>query len=401
VTRDPLLLYPAVLCLLATARALAADAGLVLINDNGLGNPNNVGLSRLESYAGHLYVGTWNPSEGGVVYRSQNLRDWVQLNTPGFGNKNNFTIQYIIPFRNRLYVSCWNRKDGGALFRAKVDLPADEIEWETVTTDGLGDRGNQAITHMHVYKEHLYGGCFNPKTGPELWRSATGDPGSWQQVNQDGWGYASNSDSTMMLEHDGMLYVGTESVRGFNLVGCQLWRTDGDLFAPFDQWQQVNRNGFGDPRNHNIYGLGILHGKIYAATWNWTQGLEVWRATPAANVPFVDWEKVSRNGFGNPNTITSTRMIVLDDTIFISTLGRFVLNGSWFSPKSRLKSVDGSVFVKSTDGTTWTHVTAPGFMEFPMLGIMWMGVHQGKIYLAGQAVHRAGQLWEYTPHSAE
>jgi hypothetical protein len=379
---------------------ITADPGLKLIEDTGFGNPNNVGMGRLESIGGYLYVGTWNPRQGGILYRSRDLRHWSQINQPGFGNKNSFTIQYIIPFRDQLYVSCWNFKNGGALYRANVDVADGDITWQTITTNGMGDRGNQAFTHMHVYKGHLYGGCFNLLTGPEVWRSATGDPDSWEQVNQDSWGDPRNSDATMTFEHGGYLYMGTESARAYNRIGCQLLRTDGKLSPPYDQWEQVNPDGFGNPKNHNIYGLGMLRGKMYAATWNWTQGVEVWRATPEGELPFKDWEKVSENGFGNPDTITTTRMLVLDETIYIASLGKFTLQGSWFSPDAKLKSSNGAAFVKSSDGETWTQITKPGFMEFPMIGIMWMCIHEGKIYLAGHAVHRPCQLWEYDPRPA-
>jgi flagellin len=391
---------------LCVAGPLIAMAGepttgrLTMLDNQGFGDPSNVGVTRMRACGDHLYLGTWNVKRGGRLYRSADGRAWQPLSEPGFGNPNNFTVQFIVPFAGRMYASTWNNKDGGAIYRANVEVddPA-KIAWETITADGMGDKNNRAFTHLCAFRDHLYAGCFNLATGPEIWRSPSGDPRSWTQVNQDGFGQPANSDATMMVVHGGYLYVGTESARALNRIGCQLVRTEGALAPPYDTWQQVNTDGFGDPRNHNICGLGVLNGRIYAGTWNWTRGLEVWRATLGDAVPFADWEKVASGGFGDRRNIMTATLLVADGALYVGTIGTFNLRGDFFSPTVKVNSAAGGVLMRTTDGRSWHRIDAPGFMTFPQIGIEWLEAFRGKIYIGSQALDHPGQLWIYDPQA--
>jgi len=231
-----------------------------------------------------------------------------------------------------------------------------------------------------------------------VWRSETGEPGAWTMISPKGWNTEGNTDSTVMLVYDGYLYVGTESARSKKKIGPQLWRTDGNLAAPYDQWEQVNANGFGNPSNHNICGLSELNGQIYAGTWNETEGLEVWRTTPSETVPFPDWEQVNRNGFGNKDYSHTSSMVELDGVLFLSG---FNWEG-WLSAEEmaeifRPGTSAKSVLAKTTDGLTWDIITRKGFMEMPMAGIMWLEIFQGKVFVGGHARNGPLQLWVYEP----
>jgi flagellin len=387
-----------VFCSAACRAAEPATGRLTLVDDTGLGEPTNVGITRMRAHGDYLYLGTWNAAKGGRLYRSADGRSFQPISDFGWGNPNSFTVQFIVPFQGRLYVSVWNNRDGAALYRANVE-PDDptKISWETITADGLGDKQNRAFTHLCVFHDHLYAGTFNLATGPEIWRSPSGDPGSWTQVNRDGFGSKANSDATMMLVHDGYLYVGTESARALNRVGCQLLRTDGRLAPPFDSWQQVNGDGFGDPRNHNICGLAMLDGRLYAGTWNWTRGLEIWRAAPGPTAPFADWEKVADGGFGDRRNIMTTSLIAADGALYLGTIGAFTIQGDFFSPDVKVKSAAGGRLMTTRDGKTWRPIEAPGFLKFPQLGIEWLEAFRGRIYVGSQALDHPCQLWVYEP----
>lgn len=396
---------PSIMLLIA-ALALSCGVGawaeegwrLRMIDDKGFDDPWNVGVGRLAPFGDYLYLGTWNAKNGNKMYRSKDGETWQWISTGGLGSVNNFSIVSIAWFKGKLYVGTWNDADGAAMFRGQADAedPADVV-WEEITDDGFGNPRNKGFTHMRVFKDHIYTGCFNLREGPEVWRSATGDPGDWNMVIPKGFGAKSNSDATMMVIHDGYLYIGTESARAFNKVGCQLWRTDGNLAPPYDQWEQVNADGFGNPRNHNICGLGMLGGKMYAGTWNWTQGLEVWRATPSKTVPFSDWEKVNENGFGEQKNNTTACIAVLGDTLFLGGIGAFVPEGNLLSAEAKVKSAHGGILVKTTDGTTWEEVDQPGFMESPMIGVQWIAPFHGSLYIGGQSLGHPMELWVYEP----
>jgi len=218
------ILFAFVLALLLCSRVLAEEKRqLRLISSDGFDDPMNTAVGATKIHEQYLYLGTWNVANGCKMYRTKDVKEFELISTGGFGNVNNFDIISLEWFKGKLYVGTWNMKDALAVYRANADAPnAADIVWEPITADGFGDIGNKAATFMCIFKDCLYVGCFNPLSGPEVWRSATGDPGSWTQVNQDGWGFRSNSDATRMLVHDGYLYVGTESARELNdpKVGC-------------------------------------------------------------------------------------------------------------------------------------------------------------------------------------
>jgi len=374
---------------------------LRLIDKSGFDDPLNTGIVKIKAHEDYIYLGTWNVANGGKVYRSGNGENWELTGSGGLGSANNFCVLSFEWFNGKLYVGTWNMRDALQVFRANADADnAADIVWEAVTTDGFGDAGNKAATCMSAFNGHLYVGCFNPTTGPEVWRSASGNPGTFTQVNQDGWGFSSNSDATRMLVHDGYLYAGTESAREAMApkIGCQLWRTDGNLSPPYDQWEQVNRGGFGDPANHNICGFGVFKNKIYAGTWNNTQGLEVWRATPSEKLPFPDWEQVNENGFGNPENIWTIDILVLDDTLYLTAGGKFTLEGgmaTFWLPGARIAYAHAGTLVKTTDGTTWERIEAPGFLEPSAIGATGPEAFRGRIFVGEFHVDEPLRLWLY------
>jgi hypothetical protein len=371
---------------------------LRLLDDRGIDDGNNVGVGRVVAHGDRLYLGTWNNESGAKMYRSYDGETWELMgNGPFTGNKNDFVVVSIAGYRGYLYVGTWNETDGAAMFRTRPGIEnAAEIRWQEITTDGFGNPHNTGFTHMREFDGHLYAGCFNYEEGSEVWRSPSGDAGAWEMVIPKSWATEGNTDSTVMLVHDGYLYIGTESARSKRQVGPQLWRTDGNLSPPYDQWQQVNTNGFGNPSNHNICGLGELNGQIYAGTWNENEGLEIWRATPSATVPFVDWDQVNRNGFGNPHYSHTTAMARLGDELFISG---FKWEG-WLTDEEVAENIVSgtpadSVFAKTGDGLTWEIITRKGFMEQPMAGVMWIEAFKGKIFVGGHARNGPMQLWVY------
>lgn len=374
-----------------------ADDGwrLRLIDDVGFDDVHNVGVVRMASRGDSLYLGTWNSVSGTKVYRLKG-EVWERINEGGFGDRLNFTTLTLIWFKDWLYVGSWRNK-GAQLYRGKADAPsAEDVKWEPVTTDGFGKKGLTGFTHCAIFKDMLYLGCLNEVTGPEIWRSATGNPGDWAQVNPDGWGRPHLSDSTCLLVHDGYLYIGTESDRNPS-VGTVLFRTDGNLEPPYDTWQTLCQPAFGGKGNVNICGLAVLDGKIYAGTWNHETGLDVWRATITDTAPFTDWELAAEPGFGRKTLIDTTTMTVFNDAIFLGAIGHFTYKGFLLGGNVKITSSAGGALMRSTDGRTWQEIDAPGFIEHPIIGVQWVTPHQGKLYVGAQALDCPQQLWVYEP----
>ncbi len=377
------------------------DWRLRLIDDKGIDDPNNAGVGRLLAHGDYFYLGAWNVHSGAIIYRSRDGENWERISEPGFnGNQNTFTVAGFTWYGDYLYAGTWNQFDGAGMFRAKADAanPKD-IVWEAISTDGFGNTRNTGFTNMREFNGYLYAGCFNFVEGSELFRSQTGDPGTWTMVIPKAWNSKVNTDSTMMIAHDDYLYVGTESARDTQWTeGCQLFRTDGNLAPPYDQWEQVNANGFGNGHNHNICGLATLDGKLYAGTWNLTQGLEVWRATPAKNAPFADWEKVVDGGFGHKGNVYTCCMVELNGTLFLGAIGDFQTTPAlYYLRNAKLNRAHGGLLLKSDDGKNWERIGGDDFLQFPMIGVQWLATFKDKLYIAGQSIDSTMQLWVYEP----
>jgi len=391
---------PTVLTLFLAITAYSDDDWhLRQLNNDGLGDKDNVGVGRLATHVDWLFLCAWNTQTGLKVYRSKDAEAWERISPDGFnGNVHNFTVAGFVWIGDYLYAGTWNQNDGAAMFRANADAPsASDVTWETIVEGGFSNPRNWGFTHIREFKDHIYVGCFNFLEGSEVWRSSTGDPGTWTMVCPKAWGSKVNTDSTTMLVHDGFLYLGTETARDAQYAeGTALWRTDGALAPPYDQWRQVNTNGFGNGRNHNICGLAEFSGKIYAATWNQTQGFEVWRATPGPELPFPDWERVVTGALGDPASVYATCMVAMDDAIFVSSIGAFETAPALYTlPNAKTKTAYGGRLIKSRDGKQWENIDAPGFMDPPHLGIQWLCPFKGKLYIGSQAIDHTMELWVY------
>ena len=136
---------------------------------------------------------------------------------------------------------------------------------------------NQGFRSMAVYRSpldgvaYLYAGTMADHS-PTLWRSATGDPGSWELVFTFPEDAAKVGSVRGMVVHDGLLYFST-TPKGDVLPGGlgTIWATDGAGITP------VVTDGFGNPHNRGVGKLASYDGCLYAGTYNSHQGFEVWK----------------------------------------------------------------------------------------------------------------------------
>jgi hypothetical protein len=148
---------------------------------------------------------------------------------------------------------------------------------------------NEGFRSMALYRAradgrtYLYAGTMAAHS-PAIWRSATGDPGTWQRVFvfPDDPATRIGSIRGMAAHDDGLLYVSV-TASGDVLPGGvgQIWATDGTAFTP------VVTDGFGNPHNGGIATLASFAGCLYAGTYNPETGYEVWklRCTDALDAP--------------------------------------------------------------------------------------------------------------------
>lgn len=344
----------------------------------------------VEEYKGDLYVvagdAQWfhwgEPSEmPGQVFRSPDGKNWQPASEPGFGlgavddmcGTNTYDTAWdMTVFNDKLYVlpfeSCYNRP--GVIQRS-----SDGATWEVVaTTEEFGlaweDMGTMYYGQFHkfgVMNGWLYVGIdtYDLETAfttALVFRSPTGDPGTWEKVvTLPGWGGAGSfhffrgalylaSDSVYyspdwtpapdqiwrtldgvnweMVVGDGFGNPGTDSLGGFadykgylyvgtgmpGSTGGQIWRTRDGL-----AWEPVVMDGFGNPLDEKVDGLVVYLGDLYAYTVNYTEGGSVFRTSDA-----LTWTRVNEPGWGNPTHLAShleSDQVVFKDDLYMGVVG--------------------------------------------------------------------------------
>lgn len=256
---------------------------------NGFGDPNNGGIDHLLVFNGQLYAGTWNWNEttnsslGGQVWRSATGTEWTRVVNNGFGDVNNGEIVRFADFGGHIYAATWSyaTERGAEIWRSAT---GDAGSWSRVVANGFGDSKNEAIISMAVFDGHLYAGASNSVTGGQIWRSADGV--SWSLVNSAGFGFSSNWVISALAAFDGHLYASTRD-------GGQVWRCQA---CDGSDWQRMVNAGFGNPASNRASALEVAGGALFFVVGNYATGLEVWR-TPNG----IDWQQVGFAGLGDSN----------------------------------------------------------------------------------------------------
>ncbi|PIS42630.1 MAG: hypothetical protein COT24_02420 [Candidatus Kerfeldbacteria bacterium CG08_land_8_20_14_0_20_40_16] len=206
------------------------------VNDNGFGDVNNITTPTFIvvdiSGTQYIYAGTENtPAGGGLLYRCSESSgcdsgdDWPSvLSQPGFGDSSNISLKSGEVFNSALYVGTYNESTGGELWRCDISSDCNEDgDFSQVNDDGFGDSNNQSVQALKTYYgNYLYAGTAKKDTGgvgAELWRctlaSACDGTGDWSQIGTDGFGDKyNNAINVFHLFRDYMFMGGTDTTYG-------------------------------------------------------------------------------------------------------------------------------------------------------------------------------------------
>ena len=155
-----------------------------------------------------------------------------------------------------------------------------EMSWERVLDyreiEAGPDYTSTGFRKMTQYRSksdganRLYASTFGQV--PAVWRSTTGDPGTWEEF------YAildSPGSIRSMAEHNGLLYlaVANDATPGGGVLTepGRILATDGETVWP------IMEDGFGNPDNGAIMSLISYNGYLYAGTANNKTGFEIWK----------------------------------------------------------------------------------------------------------------------------
>jgi hypothetical protein len=265
-------------------------------NQPGFGSLD-YGVSVLETFqpAGlpvYLYAGAWGQTDT-KMWRTADGRTWEVAGTEWISPT---TAMYDAQvFEGQLYVGVGSPSQ---LWRTA------SASWQAVDLVGFGDAHNLWLDALAVHAGALYAAVLNDATGTEIWRSASGNPGTWVQVNADGFGGPGTGTwggDVVMDTFQGYLYVGLSR----DGVG-ELWRTpDGTT------WAAVFTDGLGNPNNGRL-GMAEFNGELYISLRNVWQGGEVWRSGDG-----LSWEPVFTGGLGEVANGRPYGLLVADGALYV------------------------------------------------------------------------------------
>ena len=282
------------------------------VNINGFGDRTNGNIHALASFGGQLYAGTYNSSTGAQLWRMSANGTWTQPISAGFGITRNIGFNHLVTFNNQLYIGVRNDADGASIYRS-----SDGTTWEPVVTGGFDSAQNTGVYRFEEFNGKLYAGTssWTPGRGGEIWRSPSGDAGTWERVVAGGFDNPKNYIMRSSAVHNGYLYFGTQNVDTSSYMtttgGIIIRSNTGDSGS----WVKVTPDGLGDINNYAVSGLTSFGGYLYASTsrWDWS-GVQVWRCQ---NCDGSDWEKVVDNGFDNPNNWGISALQVFNGELYL------------------------------------------------------------------------------------
>ncbi len=245
---------------------------------------------------------------------------------------------------------------------------------------------NEGFRSMGIYRAkingrtYLYAGTMAARN-PSVWRSVTGDPGSWEKVFTFPYEPESQIGSIRgMIPHDdGLLYMSTTRSGDILPGGVgQIWATDGLTFT------RVITDGFGNPNNTGISSLASFNGCLYAGTYNPT-GYEVWKLRCLSD-PEAPPQPIIRGGTGYRQSEAVMSMRPFEGHLYVGTgipLG--------FNPVTR-HGPRGCDVIRINPDDSWEVVVGParsqplsgyraGFGWYLNVYCWYMQEHEGRLYL--------------------
>jgi hypothetical protein len=338
-------------------------------NESGFGEAANSNIGALGVLNGTMVAGTWNEN-GAQVWRTTDGKTWQDF-TPSW-TISNTEVYYAKPFRSYLYLGVGNLS-GGEIWRT------DGTNWEQVASSGLGDANNLGFFSAAVFKDELYtaSGNLPPSIGGsgnglEVWKSASGASGTWQQVNTDGFGRGATwLESTLEVFHD-KLYVGLSRVVDNTGATAELWQTEDGL-----HWTAVFTDSLGNPNNTYISAMAVHKGWFYIGFRNVQSGGQLWRSENG-----TDWEVVFDDGLGNPKNGRLYGLLPYGDQLILVFSNYETGVQVWQSP----------------DGLSWSPINEAGWgnPDFKIADYFDNAavVFQNSLYIGASNPNSGGVIWQ-------
>jgi tripartite motif-containing protein 71 len=339
-------------------------------NVDGFGIPDNQWVSALEVFGGSLYAGVMNPWSGTSVYRSSDGSSWQQVTALNFGTSDLITgVIDMIVYNGYLYAGTgtWGNHVGAQLWRTQ-----DGTHWLPVDTTSFGFTDGEVVGPFGISSAggttYLYVAVKCLASGARIYRSTSGDPGTWSPVVTGGLDAPSNNVIDSIIEWNGGLYASVEN----NTLGGRVWYSTNGI-----DWIQLGPAGLGDLNNIHIGAMTVFNGHIYAPTGNIVTGAQIYRLDNGNT-----WTPVMQNGFGSVNNNKIEGLSVHNGKLFASTNNQ----------------IDGMSLMVSDDGISWKPLIPSGFGTVNNTKSLWNTAvkdFNGTFYIGTENDYNGGQIWRY------
>ena len=309
-------------------------------------------------FKGNLYFKFWGAETGDQVWGTKDGKNWWLAWEANDIQEGYEGIYRLSVFKNQLYtvVNDWNEELPGLMMRTP-----DGKHWEVVALFPFDDIGIWASGGFTSFQGWLYLGACGFITEEDtvcgLWRSISGDAGTWENVVLfPGW-----NEIASFATFKGALYVGSLFVLDGdgNFAPAQIWRS-------FDgvNWEPVIMDGFGDPANIVTWSFGQKDSYLYIGTGGFEGSGDIWRTKDGMN-----WQPVTTDGLGNPNNVA------FGFVTYQNLLYAYSVNNN---------EEEGCIVYASKDGLHYKPVNEPGWGD-PANNAVWTDdarvIFKGALYM--------------------
>ena len=259
----------------------------------GPANSNGFVIFAVESFNDQLFM-VVSSFEGALIYRSLDGSSWSNVTPPGLASISVMSWD-MQAFDGKLYISV--NDDGTGNHPAIILRTANGKDWETVFDGSLADLGGSVADKLGVFNGQIY--LTSVGNGGGVWRSRTGNPGSWVLATPSLGVDVTNTSSPTAFNGD--LYFS-----GYSAAGMQVWRSHNGA-----TWETLGAGVLDVPNNTGASNLAVFNGALYLGAANSVDGGRIYRSKNGR-----DWQLLGNQDFTALNMVDISALAVYDGQLY-------------------------------------------------------------------------------------
>jgi len=249
-----------------------------------------------------------------------------------------------------------------------------------VNGNGFGNPNNIGVGRVHATQGYLFAGTWNDVEGMIVYRSRDGE--NFEPISRGGIdGNANNFAVVSFAWFNGRLYASSWN----DVDGGSIFRANADAGDPSEiVWETISTNGMGNPHNSAHHGFHVFGNSLYAGTFNFDEGTEIWRTTTGNR---GEWRQVAPKAFGDPRNTDAANMV---------SQGGFLYAGI----ETARPPFAGARIVRTDSSGRWQQVNVSGFGNTLNHNIIAMEFFKGDLYAGTWNVFEGTEIWRANPQQS-